>query len=725
MKPDLTLALAGNPNSGKTTTFNLLTGSRQQVGNYPGVTVEKKEGFAKDNGDLIHVVDLPGTYSITAYSMEELAARDYLVQERPDAVVDVLDANTLERSLYLAIQLMELGAPLVLALNMMDEVRKRNMTIDVELLSSLMGCPVVETVAKHGEGREALLKSARHAAAEKKGKWEPLVISYSQDIDEALVSMVSMIEEKNFLLDKFPARWLALKFIEGDSQLREMGLAHDRETATKLMEIASEVEKHCKNTLDIHPEAVIADYRYGYIASLLRKGIITKDASSDRIAISDQVDRVVTNAIIGPILMLAILYGMFELTFAIGEVPMGWVDSFFSLLQDAASAILPAGKLRSLVVSGIIGGVGGVLGFVPLIVIMFMLLSFLEDLGYMSRMAYMLDKVFKIFGLHGCSVMPFIVSGGIPGGCAVPGVMAARTLRSPKERLATILTAPFMSCGAKVPVFILLVGAFFSKSAGLAMFWITLGGWAAALVVARILRSTIIQGPPTPFIMELPPYRMPTLRGVLIHTWERAWQYIKKAGTVILAISILLWALMTYPAPPEQVMDNLDSREQSISANWAIAKDQSLKDRYQTELDAIQAEKAEAGLKYSFAGRIGTAMEPVTSLAGFDWRTNIALVGGVAAKEVIVSTLGTAYSLGEVDPEESKPLSRMLASDPHFDYRVAISLIIFTLLYAPCSVTIVTMAKEASWKWAMFSLVFNTALAFALSVGVYQTLKLL
>jgi ferrous iron transport protein B len=339
-------------------------------------------------------------------------------------------------------------------------------------------------------------------------------------------------------------------------------------------------------------------------------------------------------------------------------------------------------------------------------------------------MAYMLDRIFKTFGLHGSSVMPFIISGGIPGGCAVPGVMAARTLRSPKERLATILVTPFMACGAKIPVFILLAGAFFPGSAGNALFWITLGAWGAALIVARILRSTVIRGESTPFLMELPPYRMPTLKGVLIHTWERAWQYIKKAGTVILAISILLWAAMTYPNLPEERVSEFDARIESAELQLETARKSGASDERLAELkkriEALEGEQGAAELKHSLAGRLGAALEGVTGYAGYDWRTNIALIGGFAAKEVIVSTLGTSYSLGEVDEEDPRSLTERLKADPAFDRWTAVSLIVFTMLYAPCFVTVVTIARETGVKWAIFATVFNTTLGFAIAVMVYQ-----
>ena len=717
----VTIALAGNPNSGKTTTFNALTGARQHVGNYPGVTVEKKEGSTMLDGERVHVVDLPGTYSLTAYSVEELAARNFLVDERPDVVVDVLDAGTLERSLYLAVQFMEMGVPLVLALNMMDEVRKRNMSIDSCLLGKLLGVPVVETIAKAGKGKEALLSTAMMLSAERRGAWKPLEISYSPDLDEAIAEMVQLIEKDRFLVDQVPARWLAVKFLEQDDEVRNMARKVGP-TADRLQTIADRVAEHCARTLKTHPESIIADYRYGYIASVMKQGVLTRDDSRDRIELSDRVDKVVTHALFGPLLMLGVLYFMFDLTFTVGEIPMGWLETFFGWLGDAATAAIPPGLFQSLVVSGIIDGVGGVIGFVPLIVMMFLILSFLDDLGYVARMAYMLDRVFKIFGLHGSSVMPFIISGGIPGGCAVPGVMAARTLRSPKERLATILVAPFMSCGAKIPVFLLLTAAFFPNIAGQLMFAITLTAWAVALIVARLLRSTVVSGPATPFIMELPPYRIPTLRGVLIHTWERAWMYIRKAGTVILAISILLWACMTFPSLPQDRLSVFETEHAAVEASIDAASEA---DRPALEDQLVQLEdrEAQAALRYSVAGRIGTALESVTKVAGFDWRTNIALVGGFAAKEVIVSTLGTAYSLGDVDPEDSQPLSARLAADPGFSAAAALALIVFTMIYAPCMVTVAAIGKEAGWSWAAFSVIFNTVLGFSAATLTYHVAR--
>lgn len=715
----LNIALAGNPNAGKTTMFNALTGSRQSVGNYPGVTVEKRVGFVTHNGLKLNVIDLPGTYSLTAYSQEELVARDYLVNERPHVVIDILDANSLDRNLYLGVQFMELGIPLVLALNMMDEVRRSGKGIDTLKLSRLLDMPVVETVARAGVGKTRLLEEAIAYAKERGGAWKPLTISYGPDLDPALLDMAGFIEQENFLTGRYPARWLALKYLEGDIQIRNLA-AKAGDIGPKLMEIVRKTEKHCRATLDTSPEAIIADYRYGFIAALTKQVVATVSDQQDRIAFSDKIDRVVTHQILGPALMLGVLYGMFLVTFSVGDIPMGWVESFFTWFGNTASQNLPEGLLRSMIVDGIIGGVGGVLGFVPLIMIMFLGVSFLEDSGYMARMAYMMDRVLRIFGLHGCSVMPFIVSGGIPGGCAVPGVMGTRTLRSPKEKLATLLTVPFMPCGAKVPVFLLLGAAFFEGSAAQVLFWITIGSWITALLVSWVLRNTIIRGEATPFVMELPPYRLPTLKGICIHTWERAWQYIKKAGTIILAISILIWAAMTFPTLPQSKTDAIREKRAAIQTRLNASEDSTRQESLRSEMILLENRTAEAALKNSFAGRIGAGLESATRWAGFDWRVNVALLGGFAAKEVIVSTLGTVYSLGAVEADASEGLSNRLRNDPHWNRLRAVSLIIFVMLYAPCFVTVVAMSRESSWKWALFSVAYTTILAFSLSVAVYQ-----
>lgn len=723
------IVLAGNPNSGKTTLFNELTGARQHVGNYPGVTVEKKQGTCVSDADKFNVVDLPGTYSLSAYSLEEVVARDFLVNEKPDMIVNIVDASNLERNLYLSVQFMEMGVPVTIALNMMDVAKKRGIEINIDKLSKLLNVPVIPTVARNGKGKKQLLDSI---AAHKNVEVTPLKISYGQDVDEALDEMEKLIKAEGFLTEKYRARWVALKYLENDKQILELGEGENKTVSQQLNSIGNKLTSHLNATLDVHPEGVIADQRYGFINAVLKQNVIKFYHDRNRQQISDKVDRVLTNRFLGPIIMISVIMGLYNFTFTYSEIPVGWLESVFGWIGGIAESTLPDGLLKSLVVSGIIDGVGGVLGFVPLIMFMFLGISFLEDTGYLARMSFMLDRVFRMFGLHGSSVMAFIVSGGIAGGCAVPGVMATRTLKSPKERLATLLTVPFMNCGAKLPVYALLVAAFFAENEARVMLLITMISWVGALLVAWLLRSTVIKGESTPFVMELPPYRLPTLKGLLIHTWERTWQYIKKAGTVILGISIVLWAMMTFPGLSDQKIESFENQRQAIIASAPAGVlneiDTTGEDQLSEQAMAVKdslarvdMDEAQAGLRNSIAGRIGTTLESITKLAGFDWRTNISLVGGFAAKEVVVSTLGTAYSLGEVDPEETDSLADKLKSADGWGPLTAFSLIIFTIFYAPCFVTVVCIAKETgSWKWAAFSVVFNTTLAFGLSVIFYQ-----
>lgn len=704
-----TIALAGNPNSGKTTLFNALTGARQHVGNYPGVTVEKKHGTYSDTKHTFTVVDLPGTYSLTAFSLEEVVARDFLIKEKPAVVINIVDASNLERHLYLTVQCLEMGIPVCIALNMMDVAKKNGITIDIERLSEKLGVSVIPTVARSGKGTIQLMASVGiQINKEKKG---PLRLSYGDDLDHTLDSISALLKDVPEVSGTYDTRWFALKCLEHDEPLLDFLHKADPSCHEHVRGLIDKVSLHLKRTLEASPDSIIADYRYGYIHAILKQGVIDYRFDDTRLRISDRIDSVLINRFFGPLVMVSVLLGLYQLTFGLSEVPVGWLENAFAWLGGVIDAHMGQGLLKSLIVSGIIDGVGGVLGFAPLIMFMFFGISILEDSGYLARMAFMLDRVFRIFGLHGASVMPFIVSGGIAGGCAVPGVMATRTLRSPKERLATLLTVPFMNCGAKLPVFALLVGAFFSRHEALMMMAITLISWTGALLVAKLLRMTVIQGDPTPFVMELPPYRLPTFKGLMIHTLERTFQYVKKAGTVILGISILLWAMMTFPGLSDESIRAFDDQRSRIDQT-AEPSDQ---------LRSIDARQSEAALKHSLAGRIGTAMEGVTSWAGFDWRTNIALVGGFAAKEVIVSTLGTAYSMGEVDVDDTSSLRESLNANPAWSPLTAFSLILFTIFYAPCFVTVVCISREAgSWKWGAFSMVFNTAIAFGLSVLAYQ-----
>lgn len=787
----ITIALSGNPNSGKTTLFNAITGARQHIANYPGVTVEKKTGRVRHKGHEIHVVDLPGTYSLTAYSLEEIVARDFLINERPDLVVDIVDASNLDRNLYLAVQFKELGIPLIIALNMIDVAGDRGIVVDHEELSLLLGSPVVPMVARSHKGVKELLDEVVGYGSKSDG-WYPELISYGIDIDQGVGEIEAIIDHADVLENKYPSKWLALKCMEGDRDVIKKLKRYDT-IHHKVDTVFEKVSTHIRHTLEDEPEGIIADHRYGYIAGITKKTVKRKIES--RLNSSDKIDKILTNRVIGPVIMLTILYCVYLFTFWASDNPVSWFESFFGWLKNAVSFIVPEGLLRSLVVSGIIDGVGGVLSFVPVILFMFFAIAIMEDSGYMARVAYMLDRVMRWFGLHGNSVMALVVSGGISGGCAVPGVMATRTLRDPKERIATMLVLPFMNCGAKLPIFGILIAAFFAKNEARMMFIFTLLSWSFALFGAKIIRSTLLRGPKTPFVMELPPYRAPTAKGALIHTWERAWQYIKKAGTVILGISVILWAMMTFPRPDEETIAFYENKRDQVrrsflaanAGNGLIAGEEDLRElntlfseyrealkgnrniqsladrryfpvirameetgtrmdsgraadtgydeiadahgreladaygRYRERIERVEKEEQMAALKGTIAGRIGQALEKVTSALGFDYRVNIALIGGFAAKEVIVSTLGTAYSLGEDGLEENTSLSRRLKQDPSWNPLKAFTLVVFIMLYVPCFVTVISIARESSWTWAGFSMLFNLIAAYLISFIVYQT----
>ncbi|MDQ1238336.1 MAG: ferrous iron transport protein [Thermodesulfobacteriota bacterium] len=725
----ISVAVAGQPNCGKSTMFNAITGAAARVGNYPGITVERLEGSYQVDGHQLRIIDLPGTYSLTSYSPEEIVARDVIVEERPDVVINMLDASALERSLYLAIQLLEMGVPTVIGLNMMDEVRRKGIKIDSKKLSEALGAPVVECVARIGRGKHELMQAVVDLALKSTREWKPLEISYGHDLDPVLREMVAKIEAAGFMTDRYPARWIAVKYLEDDENIVKQG-----ESAGPLgVELQSMVKKllaHTEKTLNTYPEALVADYRYGFINSILRKGVI-KRKQDLRLDVSDHVDRVVTHGVAGPILMVLVLWLMFYVTFNVGAFPKKLLENAFAFLGSLIGSIVGPGLLQSLLVNGIVDGVGAVLSFTPLILIMFAMLVFLEDLGYMARVAYMLDRVFRLFGLHGASVMPFIMSGGIPGGCAVPGIMCSRTLKSPRERLATIFTAPFMVCGAKTTAYIMLTAAFFPSSPALAMLMLVGMAWLTALVMARLLRWTVIKGPSTPFVMELPPYRLPTLKGIAIHTWDRVRQFVTKCATVIFGISVIMWVLMTFPQLPSDIRNGFDRERQDFTRalqQLSSPEDpgrEALKADLESQLRNVDADENEAALRYSIAGRIGVGLEPLSRLAGFPWQVNIALLGAFAAKEVFVSTMATAYSMNNTDPEEASSLSQRLAADPVYTLPAILSLFIFILFYAPCMVTLVTIGRESSWGWALFVLVGSVSFAFALSFSVYQVGSLL
>jgi len=682
------IAIAGNPNAGKTSIFNFLTGTLQSVGNYPGVTVERKEGVARLDGRKIRVIDLPGTYSLTAYSQEELVARNFIIEEASNLVVDVIDASNLERHLYLAIQIMEMGAPLILALNMVDVAKHRGLNIDHTKLSELLGIPVVPTVGNKGTGVKELLHQCVDAI-DGKVPVSPRPITYGHEVDDEVNKLAALLESIESLPARYRPRWLAVKLLEQDPEVQKKVAEFAGDKAEEVQNAAAQaitaIERHSGDECT----TVIAERRYGYAAGIMKE-CVTLTGEARQMA-TDRIDIVVCNRFVGPVILVGVVAALFFSVFKISAewewipwfggwyAPVGLVEWMFEQLSVAISGLEPRMPLlHSLLNDALIAGVGGILGFVPLIFTMFFFISALEDTGYIARVA--------------CA-----------GGCAVPGVMATRTLPEEKDRLITMLVAPFMNCGAKLTVYAMLIAAFFPKNRTEMMLFLWAFSWVVALGAAWVLRKFIIRGEQTPFVMELPPYHVPVLRSLVLHTWERTWLYIKKAGTMILVINIVLWALMYFPRPPDTADTATVPEESQVTA-------------------ATEVEDAAAALSYSFAGRFGRTLEPVTQWAGFDWRTNISLIGGFMAKEVIVGTMGTVLAMGDVDPEQSESVAVRLAQDPTWNPLKGFVLMVFVLIYAPCFITIAMIRRESgSWKWAVFSTVYSTGLAFVVAVVIYQS----
>jgi ferrous iron transport protein B len=725
MKSKIRVALAGNPNSGKTTIFNELTGARQHVGNYPGVTVERKEGFRRHGDTELQIVDLPGTYSLAAYSAEELVARNFIIDEKPDVVVDILDTSNLERNLYLAVQLMELGVPLVLAFNMSDMAKARGYEFDIEKLSRFFGARIVQTVGNKGTGMKELLDAIietatngasntnRNVAADAlsskasvRGSHQAApIMNYGREIEKEIVKIESLIQTNGSVTGKYDERWLAVKFLENDKELRGKIASP---------EINEQVEKsiaHIEKILGESAETAIAGARYGFISGACQEAV--RSTIEIRHTISDRIDSVVTNRILGIPVFLGLMYLVFHLTFTLGDPPMGWIEGLFGWLGGVVQSWWPAGSeslLNSLLVDGIIGGVGGVIIFLPNILLLFLAIAILEDSGYMARAAFIMDRLMHKIGLHGKSFIPMLIGFG----CSIPAIMATRTLENRRDRLTTMLVTPLMSCGARLPIYALIIPAFFPQAWHAPMLWIIyMIGIALAVLSAKILRVTVLKGESVPFVMELPPYRMPTIKGVLIHMWERGGLYLKKAGTIILGISILLWAMTTFPSLPDGEKVRFENERHTIQTNFS-EDDKELSGR----LAAIDNAEAEAALQYSMAGRIGHAMEPLLKPMGFDWKIGTALIGSFAAKEVFVAQMGIVYSVGEAD-EESQTLRDKLKST--YTPLVGFCIMLFCLISAPCMATIAVTRRESnSWRWALLQLGGLTVLAYLLTVLVFQ-----
>ncbi len=674
----ITIALAGNPNTGKTTIFNSMTGSHQKVGNYAGVTVEKREGRRKYKGYDFHIHDLPGVYSLTAYSMDEVVARDFIINEKPDVVIDVLDSTNIERNLYLCLQFQELNVPIVAALNLNDEAVSRGIQIDEKRLSEILRMPVIKTIGKNGAGVEALLDKAVEVFERKeKPDYE---VSYGHELEGDIQVVIASLEKDGAFCARYPVRWCAVKLIEKDARAEELLESHAFADGVKaaLKERVRRIEEHFGRDAS----TVVSEQRYGYIHGATAEAVTRRPV--DKQTVTEKIDRVLMDRVLGFPLFLLILWLVFQTTFTLGAYPMGWIEMFFGGLSSVATAFIPEGILRSLVVDGVIAGVGGVSSFIPLIVLLFMFISILEDSGYMSRAAFIMDKFLHIFGLHGQSFLPMIV--GV--GCSVPAVMAARTLKNARDRIITVMVTPFMSCGAKLPVYVLLAGAFFPRYAGTVVLSMYVVGTLLALFSSLLFRKTVLRGESTPFVMELPPYRLPTVKGILWHVREKTFGYLKKAGLVLLPASMLIWAVTSFPKPALDVPKDVQMAQ-------------------------------------SYAGKIGKEMAPVLAPIGFDWKIGIAAITGFAAKEMVVSTMGVLYRVEAGPDRKSDSLREALRRDPAFSPLVAYVLMLFMLIVVPCFASLSVIYAEIGWRWLLFAVTYWTALAWLLCFIVFQTGRLL
>lgn len=678
----INIALVGNPNCGKTSFFNRATGLREKVGNYSGVTVDAKKGVFHHKGYTINLVDLPGTYSITEYTPEEIYVREYITGSHPDMVLNVVDATNLERNLFLTTQLIDMNIRVIMALNMFDELTKDGDTLDYKQLGILLGIPIIPTTASKGIGVTEVLDKIIEVFEDRAQESRHVHINYGQDIENAITRIKETVSPNKNVTDTYTPRYIAIKLLEDDrlmkTYLQKAAANYGQIESTAAKEIQS-LEKAYKEDTN----TIIVNAKYGFVRGALKETF--HEGEKAKRQLSNAIDTLLTNKWLGFPFLIIFMWLMFEATFTLGAYPQEWIETGVSALGEWVATLIPEGPLNDLLVDGIIAGVGGVIVFLPQILILFFFISLMEDTGYMARAAFMLDKLMHKIGLHGKSFIPLLIGFG----CSVPAIMATRTLESRRDRIVTMLITPFMSCSARLPVYILLVSAFFVQYQGLVLLSIYFIGILLAIGTSFLLKKTLFKQTSEPFVMELPPYRMPTARNTLIHMWDKSAQYLKKMGTIILFASILIWALGYFPV------------ERSVSTDSA------------------------EHMEESYIGRIGKAIEPAIEPLGFDWKMGVSIITGVAAKEIVVSSMGILYHVPDAD-ESSQPLIQAMQEQvrpdgsPVFTPLVAYGFMLFVLIYFPCMATIAAIKKEAGTKWAFFTMFYTTALAWVVSFCVYQ-----
>ncbi len=726
------VALVGNPNCGKTTLFNYAAGGHEHVGNYSGVTVDAHEGEFEFNDYQFTLVDLPGTYSLSAYSPEEKYVRGYIFEKNPDVIINVVDSSNLERNLYLTTQLIDMNVRTIVALNMYDELKHSGDKLDYKLLGKLLGIPFVPTVAKKKKGIDDLFRTIiklyegsdvldsegllipavkddtllddyhhniqihhkhdkKHHASNFVGKHKihetvrHIHINHGVEIEKSIQRLKIPIAENSSLRDIYSTRFLAIKLLENDKDIQK--IIENLPNGNEILQLREKETKRIKEIFQEDTESVITDAKYGFIAGALKE-TWTRGKKKNKHVRTSKIDTLVTHKHWGYPIFILFIYIMFQSTFSLGQYPMDWIEAGVAWLGNFVQQHMNDGSLRDLLVDGIIGGVGGVIVFLPNILILYLFISFMEDSGYMARAAFIMDKIMHKMGLHGKSFIPLIMGFG----CNVPAILATRTIENRNSRMITILINPFMSCSARLPVYLLLAGTFFPVYAGLVLFGIYTAGIILAVILARLFKRFLFKKDETPFVMELPPYRMPTLKSMLAHTWEKGEQYLKKMGTVILIGSIIIWFLGYYPRPHSGELTPAERMEQQEN---------------------------------SYIGKVGHFIQPVIAPLGFDWKIGVSLLSGVAAKEIVVSTLSVLYT-GNSD-SDIHSLSNRLKSEvkstgePSFTPVVAIGLMLFVLIYFPCLATIVAIKNETrSWGWALFAAGYSLILAWLMAFGVYQ-----
>lgn len=702
----INVALVGNPNSGKTSLFNALSGSYEHVGNYSGVTVDAKSGTFRYKGYRFNITDLPGTYALTAYTPEEIYVRRHIVDSTPDVIVNAVVASNLERNLYLTTELIDINPKMVVSLNMYDELEKRGDRLDYEQLGAMLGVPMVPVVARDGRGLERLLDTVIDVYENRDSRVRHIHINHGAVIESGIAALQDIMRPSRDMLPKhFPPRYWALKLLERDREAEQM--LRRIEGFDEWIAVRDRETERIEKQLGEDVEMAVTNEKYGFIAGALRETYVKGEQA--QFETTTLIDAIVTHKVFGFPIFFLLMWVMFAATFSLGAYPQEWIENGVEWLSSAVSSAMEDGALKDLIVNGVIAGVGSVIVFLPNILILYLFISLMEDSGYMARAAFIMDKLMHRIGLHGKSFIPLLMSFG----CNVPAIMATRTIESRSSRIITILITPFMSCSARLPIYILLVGTFFPSSASLVLIGLYLAGIVVAVVTARLMRRFMFPVDETPFVMELPPYRIPTVRATVRHMWEKGAQYLRKMGGVILIGSLVIWFLSYYPRPEAApVADNGD---------WTAAE-----------------------YSDSYLGRIGKFCEPVMEPIGMSWKASVALLSGTAAKEIIVSTLGVLYA-EEPAPEGDAPVSddaslgAKLRASGDFDARSAMAFMVFILLYFPCIATLAAIAKETDygqcrqrdeqrrrrrrhsgrWRWAVLSMAYNTGIAWLAAFAVY------